>query len=125
MIKEFRDFINQGNIIDLAVAFVMGVAFTAVVNTLVERIINPAIGLVFDVGNLDAIGTFGDGGSFGAFIGAIINFVLVGLALFFVIKAYNRMKASEDTEEEAPEEPSEQVALLTEIRDALTSGQAR
>ena len=116
MIQEFRDFINKGNFIDVAVGFVMGVAFTAVVTTVVERLINPAVGLVFDVQDLDSLGTFGDNGSLGAVIGAMINFVIVALVLFVVIKAYNRMRAAEAA---TPDEPSQEVVLLTEIRDSL------
>jgi large conductance mechanosensitive channel len=114
MIQEFKDFISRGSFIDVAVGFVMGVAFTAVVTTFVDRIINPLISLVFDVGDLESVGTFAENGSVGAVIAALINFVLVGLVLFLVVKAYNRMREPE----EAPG-PSEEIALLTEIRDAL------
>lgn len=117
MVQEFKDFINKGSFIDIAVGFVIGVAFTTVVTSFVERLINPALGLIFDVGDLDAIGTFGDNGSVGAVIGALINFVLVGLVLFLVVKAYNGMK----TPKEVVDQQSEEVRLLTEIRDSLRS----
>jgi large conductance mechanosensitive channel len=119
VIQEFKDFINKGSFVDIAVGFVMGAAFTSVVTAFVDRLINPLIGLVFDVQDLEAVGTFGENGSVGAVIGALINFVIIGLVLFFVVKAYNRMRAKEEEEESAA--PTEEVVLLTEIRDALTA----
>lgn len=115
MIQEFKEFINRGNLIDLAVAFVLGVAFAGVVTVFTERIVNPIIALLIPgIDDLAGLGTFGENGSIGAFIGAVINFLIVALVLFFVVKAYNRMKRN------APlAEPTEEVVLLTEIRDAL------
>lgn len=129
MIKEFKEFINRGNIVELAVAFVMGVAFSAVVNTFVDRIINPLIGLAFNTASLDTWATFGKideatglpAGSVGAFIGAIINFLVIAWVLFLVVKAYNRMQREEEETPEEPAAPSEEVVLLTEIRDSLRS----
>ncbi len=131
MIKEFKDFINRGNLVDIAVAFVLGVAFSSVVTTLTTRIVSPLIGLIFDLRSLDGLWTFGDvnpetgipAGSVGAFIEASLNFVIVAFVMFLVVKAYNRMKASLDgPEEPAAEEPelSDEVKLLIEIRDALS-----
>ncbi|MFO7291563.1 MAG: large conductance mechanosensitive channel protein MscL [Actinomycetes bacterium] len=117
MIREFREFIARGNIVELAVAFIMGVAFSDVVTTFTDRIVNPVIGLILPgLDNLEGLGTFADGGSIGAFIGSVINFLLVALVLFFIVKAYNRFKRGEPEE---PEGPSEEIVLLTEIRDAL------
>lgn len=117
MIQEFKEFIAKGNIVQLAVAFVMGVTFASVVTTFTERIVNPVIALILPgIDNLDAIGTFADNGSIGAFIGASIYFVIVAFVLFLIVKAYSRW---EKTEEEAPAAPSEEVVLLTEIRDSL------
>ena len=124
MLKEFKEFISKGSLIDIAVGFVMGVAFASVVSAFVGRIVNPLIGMIFNVSSLDSSLTFGTideatglpAGSVGAFLGALINFVIVGFVMFMVVKAYNRMKAKE---EEAPAEPSEDIVLLTEIRDAL------
>jgi large conductance mechanosensitive channel len=117
MIQEFKDFINKGNMIDLAVAFVMGVAFASVIGAFTDRIVSPLIGLIFNVDNLDAVGTFANGaGSVGAFIGAFINFVIVALVMFLVVKAYNGMQAPA---EEAPAEDPEDIKLLREIRDNL------
>ena len=127
MIKEFKEFINRGNIVELAVAFVMGDAFSAVVSSFVDRIVNPLIGLAFNTASLDTWATFGKideatglpAGSVGAFIGAIINFLIVAWVLFLVIKAYNRMQAQEEEAPEEPAAPSDEVVLLTEIRNSL------
>lgn len=132
MIQEFKDFINRGNVIDLAVAVVLGAAFAPVVASIVDRVLMPIIGLVFGQPNFDAVGTFacepaaegmegivvGDqvcAGSFGAVITAVITFVLVGLAVFLVVKAYNKLQGPEDEVAAGPTE----VELLTEIRDSL------
>lgn len=128
MVQEFKDFINRGNLVEIAVAFVMGVAFADVIAAFTSRIVSPLIGMILNLENIDRIGTFGDAigedgvpvGSLGAFIEAVINFLIVALVMFFVVRAYNRMKASfeDPVEEEAPE-PSDEVKLLGEIRDAL------
>ena len=122
MIKEFKEFIAKGNLIDLAVAFVMGVAFSGLVNTFISRIVNPLLGLIFNVSSLETLGLFGkldeatglQAGSVGAFLGAIINFLLVALVMFMVVKAYNRMRRPP---EEVP--PPEEIILLREIRDGV------
>ena len=126
MIDEFREFINRGNFIDLAVGFVMGVAVTTVVQTIVARLIMPLIGLLFGDANFDNLLTFGDAvgedgvpiGSVGAVLTAVVNFLLVALVLFLIVRAYNRMQRSEPDEPE-PEADAEEVVLLREIRDAL------
>ncbi|MCC5948952.1 MAG: large conductance mechanosensitive channel protein MscL [Nitriliruptoraceae bacterium] len=129
MIAEFREFINRGNFIELAVGFVMGVTVTTVVQAVVNRLIMPAIGLLFGEANFDNLLTFGDAvgedgvpiGSLGAVLTALVNFLLVALVLFLIVKAYNRMQRSEPAEPE-PEADPEDVVLLREIRDALTAG---
>jgi large conductance mechanosensitive channel len=113
MLKEFRDFINRGNLIDLAVAFVLGVAFAGVVTALTEGIVTPLIGRVFQVDNLQTYVIAGDV-EIGRFLAAILNFVVVAFVMFLVVKAYNRMKKPA----EAAADPVE-VVLLREIRDAL------
>lgn len=115
MIREFRDFINKGNLVEIAVAFVMGVAFAAVVNSLTEDIVNPIIGKIFNVENL-ADWVVSDI-RIGAFLVALINFLIVGFVMFLVVKAYNAMKAKQEAEE--PSGPGEEIQLLTEIRDEL------
>lgn len=123
MVQEFKDFINRGNLVEIAVAFVMGVAFASVVSAFTEKIVTPLIGMIFNVAGLENIGLFGkideatglQQGSIGAFLAALLNFIIVAFVMFLVVKAYNSMKAKE---EEAPAGPSE-VELLTEIRDSL------
>ena len=115
MFKEFRDFINRGNLIDLAVAFVLGVAFAGVVTALTEGIVTPLIGRIFQVDNLQTYVVAGDI-EIGRLLAAILNFVVVAFVMFLVVKAYNRMKKPV----EAPTDPAE-IVLLREIRDALKS----
>ena len=113
MIREFKDFINRGNLVDIALAFVMGLAFAAVITSLTNDIINPISAKIFNVDDLN--GWVVEDIRIGAFLVAIINFLIVAFVMFLVIRAYNRMK----TEAEVVEEPSEEVVLLTEIRDSL------
>ncbi|CAN5239909.1 large conductance mechanosensitive channel protein MscL [soil metagenome] len=116
MIKEFKEFISRGNLIDIAVAFVMGIAFASVVAAFTDRIVSPLIAMIFNIGDMSGIGMFGDNGSVGAFIQAVINFLIVGWVMFIVVKAYNRMKKPAG---EAIAEPTEDIVLLREIRDGL------
>ena len=124
MIKEFKEFISKGNVMDMAVGIIIGGAFTAIVTALVESILMPIIGAISGgksvadmsvmVGNA-AIG-------YGAFIQAIIDFLLIALVLFMILKAFNKAKSVVVKEEEAPAEPEPvpaDVELLTEIRDLL------
>ena len=123
MLKEFQKFIFRGNVMDLAVAVVIGAAFTAIITSLVNDIIMPLIGLI--LGGLDFAGlSFTVGNAvitYGKFIQAIVNFLLVALVLFLVIKAINQLATSKEKEAAVapPLEPSEEVILLTEIRDLL------
>ncbi len=90
MIQEFRDFINRGNLVDIAVAFVMGVAFAAVITSLTNDIINPIVAKIFDVQDLADWVVWDI--RIGSFLVAIVNFLIVAFVMFFVVKAYNRMK---------------------------------
>ncbi|MEX0836282.1 MAG: large conductance mechanosensitive channel protein MscL, partial [Nitriliruptor sp.] len=127
MIAEFQEFINRGNVVDLAVAVVLGAAFTPVVNAVVERLLMPLIALSVGQPNFDSIGQFAcEGatcaGSVGAVITAIINFLLVALAVFLIVKVYNRMSRGKSPEQDdtvdSDADPDD-VVLLREIRDAL------
>ena len=127
LIEEFKAFAMKGNVIDLAVAVVIGAAFGKIVSSLVDNIITPLIGLL--MGGVDFSGlsyTVGDAVmTYGVFIQSIIDFVIVAFVIFLVIKAINKassMGKEEEEEEEAPAEPSEEVKLLTEIRDNLRRG---
>jgi len=123
MVKEFRDFILRGNVIDLAVAVVIGGAFGAIVNSLVNDILMPIIGIL--LGGIDFSSLSIQVGSatvtYGNFIQAVINFLLIGLALFFVVKSVNQLQSLTQKEAEAaePAAPPEDVQLLREIRDLL------
>ncbi|MFO7664643.1 MAG: large-conductance mechanosensitive channel protein MscL [Chloroflexota bacterium] len=126
MLKEFREFISRGNVIDLAVAVVIGAAFTAIINSLVDDIIMPFIGVI--LGGIDFSSLSINVGeaiiAYGNFIQAIINFLLIALVLFFVVRTINRISAQKKKEEEAaPAKPSEEEKLLAEIRDLLRQQQ--
>ena len=124
MIKEFRDFIAKGNVMDLAVGIIIGAAFTAIVTSLVEDLINPLIGLF--VGGLDFSGlSFGVGEAqfmYGNFITAVSNFLIVAWVVFMLVKAVNRVRSvaekPDDVEPEVQTMPSE-LDVLIEIRDQL------
>ena len=125
MMQEFRDFIAKGNMIDIAVGFIMGAAFTALVGALVENVLMPIVAIPFGEPNFDAIVWTVNGSEImiGSFITALVMFLLVAVAVFFfIVKPYNAYRARlEETVEEEPSGPNE-IDLLTEIRDALTSG---
>jgi large conductance mechanosensitive channel len=123
LIQEFKDFAFSGDILGLAVAFVMAAAFGAVVNALVEFVVMPIVGIIFGEPSFDFLSwTINDSVIlYGSFITAIVKFLAVALGVFFfIIKPYQAYQASKAVEEEeAPAEPSEDIKLLTEIRDAL------
>ena len=97
LIGEFKEFINRGNVMDMAVGIIIGAAFTAIVTSFVDNIINPFITLVTggngaNVGGLAIPVTDTQSIDFGAFISAIINFLIIALCVFFLVKAFNKMK---------------------------------
>ncbi|WP_210529395.1 large conductance mechanosensitive channel protein MscL [Rubellimicrobium arenae] len=145
MIKEFRDFIAKGNVMDLAVGIIIGAAFTAIVNSLVQDIINPIIGVI--IGGLDftnlywvmsgtvpegaGLQTAKDSGAavfaYGSFITAVINFLIIAFVVFLLVKAVNRIKdAALRKGEEVPGSATgpTQEELLTDIRNILATGNA-
>ncbi len=135
MIKEFREFIMRGNVIDLAVALIVGAAFGAIVNSLVKDILMPIVG--YALGGVDFTNMFIVLGgqsyatlaeaqkagaatiNYGVFINTIITFLVVALAMFFVVKAVNKLKRKPAEAPAAPPEPTKEEQLLTEIRDLL------
>jgi large conductance mechanosensitive channel len=127
MLREFREFINRGNLVEIAVAFVIGLAFAEVVAALTNRIVSPLIGMIADLESLQSVGTFGPideatglpTGSVGAFIEAFLNFLIVAFVMFLVVKGYNAMRSRMEEQGEEPEQPGEDVVLLREIRDSL------
>ncbi len=134
MINEFKEFILRGNAMDMAVGIIMGAAFGAAVGSLVEDVIMPPIGYLMggvdfstiffsltgeDYATLDAAKEAGAPViGVGAFINAVINLLVVGFAVFMLVKAVNKMNRAKE-EEPAPEAPAADVVLLTEIRDLL------
>jgi len=118
MIKEFKDFIAKGNVIDLAVGIILGAAFTAIVTSIVDDLIIPLIGLIIggiDFGSLSV--KVGEAAfNYGNFINAVIKFVIIAWVVFLLVKAVNRMKAPPPAP--APTGPSE-LDVLLQIRDQL------
>lgn len=140
MFKEFKEFALKGNLIDLAVAFVMGAAFTQLSQSFIQDLVMPPIAMlskgadfsnmfygltaaVTETADLAAAREQGPVLAYGNFITLAINFLLVSLAMFFVVKGINRARRSmaKDPEPAAPDAPTTQELLLMEIRDALTS----
>lgn len=119
LIKEFKDFINRGNLVELAVAFVLGIAFADMVNSLVENVFTPIIAAIFGQPDFSDLKIdIGDSAIFyGSFLNSVINFLIIAFVLFLVVKAYNKFKRDQG---EDPAGPSE-VELLTDIRDALVN----
>ena len=135
MIKEFRNFINRGNVVELGVAFVMGASFKSLVDVFTKKLIEPLIGLIINLPNLDNLGLFGDidpssgmqSGSFGAFLGEVINYLIIAFVMFLVIKAYNHFEDMVDDEdnEDVVATESKEVTLLKEIRDGINNLQMK
>ena len=122
MLNEFKKFILRGNVIDLAVAVILGAAFGAIITSLTNDIIMPLVGIL--LGGVDFASLSVQVGSavvaYGKFIQAIINFLIIALALFFVVKAANAAMDFRKKKEEAPAPVTpEDVVLLREIRDLL------
>jgi large conductance mechanosensitive channel len=129
MLKEFKKFAMKGNVVDLAVGVVIGAAFGKIVSSLVSDIIMPLIGLITGgvdfsnkvivlkeaTGTIEAVTL-----NYGQFINSIIDFIIIAFAIFIVIKQINKLskKEEEEVSKEDPK-PSEEVKLLTEIRDSL------
>jgi large conductance mechanosensitive channel len=125
MIQEFREFLLRGNVVDLAVAVVIGAAFGVVISAVVEGLLTPLIAAIFGEPDFSALSFTINGSEFryGIVINALITFLTVAAAVFFfVVKPVNHLMARRKQGEEAePEAPTEEVKLLSEIRDALTS----
>ena len=123
MLREFRDFIAKGNVVMLAVGFIMGVAFQGVVNSLVQDVIMPVVAIPFGQPNFDSLTVTVSESviRYGAFVTDIVIFLLTALAVFlFIVKPYNLLVERVGKSEEEQLEITE-VELLTEIRDSLKS----
>ena len=135
MVKEFKAFVMRGNVVDLAVGIIIGGAFAKVVTSLVNDVIMPPIGMliggadfaelrvVLKQASVDATGNAIPAVSinYGVLVNTIINFVIIGFAIFMVIKAMNSAKKKEEAAPAVPPAPSAEETILTEIRDILTS----
>lgn len=119
-VEDFKAFAMKGNVVDLAVAVVIGAAFGKIVSALVDNIITPLVGML--LGGVDFSGlawNVGDAAfGYGAFIQASIDFIIVALVLFVIIKAMAKLEKPEEPKEEGPKAPT-QEELLTEIRDLM------
>ena len=127
-INEFKEFIRRGNVMDMAVGIIMGFAFTAIVNSLVNDIIMPLIGLIFggiDFTSLKIVITEASGDIpeaavyYGNFIQSIVDFLLIAFSVFVIIKLINNFHKKKEEEEAKAPEPQEDTLLLREIRDLL------
>ena len=122
--EEFKAFAMRGNVLDMAVGVVVGSAFTAIVNSLVNDIISPIIGLFFNADFSDVVIQIGDVGiGVGAFLNAIINFLLIGVAVYLcIVLPINKLRdmgANEEAENTEPTTEEQTLAVLQEIRDEL------
>ncbi|MCI6574051.1 MAG: large conductance mechanosensitive channel protein MscL [Actinomycetaceae bacterium] len=121
MILGFKEFISRGNVIDLAVGVIIGAAFSPIVTALTDNVIMALIAAIFGKPNFDHVGEFTLNGATvmpGTVITALINFLLIAFALYFcIVLPMNKLRKSKEVEEIAT--PSEDIVLLTEIRDLL------
>ena len=125
IVKEFKEFAMRGNVVDLAVAVVIGGAFGKIVSSLVDDIITPAILTpalkAAHLNNLTELVIPGTAIKYGNFLSQVISFVIVAIALFIIIKVINSTKKKEETAPAAPPSPTKEEVLLTEIRDILAN----
>ena len=139
MLKEFKEFAMKGNVVDMAVGIIIGAAFGTIIKSLVSDVLMPPIGLMLgdvDFSNLfvvlkegttpgpyETVALAAEAGAvtmnWGVLINNIISFIIVAIAVFFVIKWINNMRKEDEAAPETPPEPSNEEKLLTEIRDLL------
>jgi large conductance mechanosensitive channel len=123
LVSDFRTFIMRGNVLDLAVAVIIGIAFNAVVNSLVNDVIMQIIAAIFGKPNFDNL-TFnlGDGIIYyGKFLTALINFLIIAATIFVIVRAFEELQKRRKGTEEELEEAPEDIVLLTQIRDLLAA----
>lgn len=126
MWQEFREFINRGNVIDLAIGIIIGAAFTAIVNSLVADIVTPLLlNPAMRAARVDQLANLSYNGiKYGSFLAAVLNFLLVAFVLFLIVQAVNRFRRQEAAKPADPPAPTNEERLLGEIRDLLKA-QAR
>jgi large conductance mechanosensitive channel len=117
MLQEFKEFVNRGNLVELAIAFVLATAFAPVVLSIVDNIVMPIVAAIIGQPDFNDLGIdIGDARiNYGIPLTLIINFIVIAFVCFLIIKAYNASKKKADEEDDGPSE----VELLTEIRDSL------
>ena len=123
LLRDFRDFALKGNVVDLAVAVVIGVAFNAIISSLVNDVVMPVIAALFGKPNFDELAfTIRESPvHYGKFVTAVVNFVIVAITLFVIVRAFEALqrRTVRIVAEAPPVAPSAEVAVLTEIRDLL------
>ena len=128
MLKEFKEFAVKGNVVDMAVGIIIGVAFGKIVSSFVADVVMPPLGVL--IGGMDfsdlalTLKAAEEGAEavtlrYGVFIQTVFDFIIVAFAIFIAVKAINRLKRKEEAAPAAPPEPSNEEKLLTEIRDLL------
>ncbi len=134
VVKEFREFISRGNVIDMAVGIIVGTAFTAIVNSMVKDILTPVVGFLMGGVSFEDLKwviapateeTAAVSLNYGMFIQKIVEFLIISLSVFILVKVLNmlRRKRTKQEEKKEPPKPSDEVLLLTEIRDLLKRDQ--
>jgi len=125
-LEEFKEFALKGNVMDMAVGVIVGGAFSSIVSALTDNILNPIISCIggTEIGLVTRLGNTGQVIDWGAFISAVINFLILAFVLFTILKAINKRtsltkKQEEEAEEAAEPEPSDEVKLLTQIAEEL------
>jgi large conductance mechanosensitive channel len=122
VVKEFKDFAVKGNVVDLAVAVIIGAAFSKIINSFIEDIITPLLLKpaldAANLSNIDQLTVFGTV-KYGSFLSSVITFIIVALILFLLINGFKTVKKKEVAESIAPLVPTKEEVLLTEIRDIL------
>ena len=121
MIKEFKEFVMRGNVVDLAIGVIIGGAFSKIVSSLIEDIITPLLlKPVLEAAHVATLQEYSwHGAKLGLFLSSVITFILTAFVLFLIIKGMNAAKKKEEAAPAAPAEPSTQEKLLMEIRDSL------
>lgn len=136
MLQEFKDFINRGNVMELAVGLIMGAAFGAVVKSFVNEIVMPVVGVLLGgtdfsnyyiqltgEGNFASLEAAREAGAavvaYGQFLNVLITFIITAFVIFLIVRSYNRMKKKEEEAPKTPPAPAREEVLLEEIRDLL------
>ena len=121
MIKEFKEFVMRGNVVDLAIGVIIGSAFSKIVSSLIEDIITPLmLKPLLEAAKVSTLQDYAwHGAKIGLFVSSVITFILTAFVLFLIIKGMNAAKRKEQAAPVTPPEPSTQEKLLMEIRDSL------